>query len=283
MATAVLRLNCPDRQGIVHAISQFLFERGGNILQAEQHLEELDQRFFMRVHFDRAAMTCTRQQLVDGLAELAMPFDMETHLAFSEDRKRMAILVSKYDHCLYDLLLRDRYGEIEADIALVASNHPDLEHVATSFRIPFFFLPVEKGRKEEAEERLLEILRQHHVDFVVLARYMQILTGAFISHYPSRIINIHHGFLPAFRGSKPYHQAYERGVKLIGATSHYATEELDDGPIIEQETIRVTHSHSVKDMLALGREIERGVLAKAVKAHAADRIMVYKQRTIVFD
>ncbi len=283
MATAVLRLNCPDRQGIVHAISQFLFERGGNILQAEQYLEELDQRFFMRVHFDRAAMTCTRQQLVDGLAELARSFDMETHLAFSEDRKRMAILVSKYDHCLYDLLLRDRYGEIEADIALVASNHTDLEHVATSFRVPFFFLPVEKGRKEQAEERLLEILRQHHVDFVVLARYMQILTGAFISHYPSRIINIHHGFLPAFRGSKPYHQAYERGVKLIGATSHYATEELDDGPIIEQETIRVTHSHSVKDMLALGREIERGVLAKAVKAHASDRIMVYKQRTIVFD
>lgn len=283
MKTAVLRINCPDQRGIVYHISQFIFERGGNIIHSQQHAEELDKRFFMRVLFDRSEVRTTNAEMRKDLEVLAERFNMEAELTFSENRKKVAILVSKYDHCLYDLLLRSRYGELNGDISLIVSNHPDLEDVAVQFRIPFFYVPVPKDQKEKAEAQVLELLRQHQVDLVVLARYMQILTPGFIDAYPNRIINIHHGFLPAFKGSKPYHQAYERGVKLIGATSHYATGELDDGPIIEQETIPVTHSHSIGTMLALGREIERSVLAKAVRAHLEDRIMVYRRRTIVFE
>ena len=283
MKSAVLRLHCQDQKGIVYAISRFIYERGGNIIHAQQHCEELDQRFFMRVYFDRSQMSETKQALRDDLEALAKPLDMWTSLTFSEERKRMAILVSKYDHCLYDLLLRHQYSELNADVTLVVSNHPDLEHVAVNFRVPFFCAPVRQGEKKKAEAQILELLQRHHVDFIALARYMQILTPSFIQSYPNQIINIHHGFLPAFKGARPYHQAYERGVKLIGASSHYATEELDEGPIIEQETIRVSHSHSVQSMLALGREIEKRVLAKAVCAHAEDRIMVYRKRTIVFD
>lgn len=283
MKTAVLRINCPDQRGVVYHISRFIYERGGNIIHSQQHAEELDKRFFMRVHFDRSEVRTTNSEMLRDLAELAEPYEMETELTFSEARKKVAIFVSKYDHCLYDLLLRHRYGELNGDITMVVSNHPDLEEVAQQFRVPYFYIPVEKGKKEEAEARAMELLRQHQVDLVVLARYMQILSAKFTESYPNRIINIHHGFLPAFKGSKPYHQAYERGVKLIGATSHYATPELDDGPIIEQETIRVSHSHSTSTMLALGREIERNVLAKAVRAHLEDRIMVYRRRTIVFE
>jgi len=283
MKTAILKINCPDQKGIVFNVSRFIFVRGGNIINSQQHCEELDQRFFMRVLFDRGDMKVSTQELRRDLAGLAEGFSAEAHLQCSEDRRKIAVMVSKYDHCLYDLLLRERYGELAADIAVVVSNHTDLEHVAASFKVPFVYIPVEKDCKAAAEARAQEVFRQHHIDFVVLARYMQILSAEFIESWPNRIINIHHGFLPAFKGSRPYHQAYERGVKLIGATSHYATADLDDGPVIEQETIRVSHSHSVSDMLALGREIERNVLAKAVRAHSDDRIMVYKKRTIVFD
>ena len=282
MSTAVLRLNCQDQKGIVFNVSKFIFERGGNIISSQQHAEELDQRFFMRVHFDRTAMTISREALETELAELAGRFQMQAELSFEEDRKRMAILVSKYDHCLYDLFLRYQYGEINADIALVASNHTDLGHVVEQFKTPFYHIPVEKGQKQAAEERLLGLLREHKVDFIVLARYMQVVTPLIIDAYELQIINVHHGFLPAFKGARPYHQAYERGVKLIGATSHYVNEELDNGPIIAQETIPVTHGHSVKQMLAQGRDAEKRVLANAVCAHAADLIMVYKNRTIVF-
>lgn len=282
MSTAVLRLHCKDTKGIVYNVSRFIFERGGNIISSQQHLEELDQQFFMRVHFDRAAMTIPRAQLEAELAGLAAGLGMQAELSFEEDRKRMAILVSKYDHCLYDLFLRHQYGEINADIALVVSNHEDLAHVAEQFKTPFFHVPVEKGQKQAAEERLLALLREHRVDFVVLARYMQVVTPLIIDAFEHRIINVHHGFLPAFKGARPYHQAYERGVKLIGATSHYVNEELDNGPIIAQETIPVTHGHSVKQMLAQGRDAEKRVLANAVSAHAADLIMVYRNRTIVF-
>lgn len=283
MQTAVLQLNCNDAKGIVYNVSKFLFERGGNIIDAQQHTEELDNRFFMRVHFDRAGMRAGKEELRRDLAELAARFGMQTELSFGDERKRMAIMVSKYDHCLYDLFLRRQYGEINAEIALVISNHPDLERVADGFNTPFVFVPVDKNNKEAAEHHALELFRQHHVDFVVLARYMQVLTPLMVNAYRHRMINVHHSFLPAFKGAKPYHQAYERGVKLIGATSHYVTEDLDMGPIIMQESIRVRHTHSVNDLIAMGRDIEKRVLAEAVKAHADDRIMVYRHRTIVFE
>jgi formyltetrahydrofolate deformylase len=191
-------------------------------------------------------------------------------------------MVSKYDHCLYDLFLRHQYGEINADIALVISNHPDLEQVAANFKVPFFLVPVNKEKKQQAEEKQLELFRQHYIDFIAMARYMQILSPMVIDAYENRIINVHHSFLPAFKGAKPYHQAYERGVKLIGATSHYATEDLDQGPIITQESVRVKHTHSVQDLISMGRDVEKKVLAEAVRLHAEDRIMVYRHRTIIF-
>ena len=280
--TATLTLHCDDVKGIVFHVSRFIYELGGNIIDAQQHSETLDNRFFMRVFFDCRGIARTRREIREGLDTLAAQFGMETRLSFSDERKRMAIMVSKYDHCLYDLLLRNQYGEINADTALIASNHPDLEHVAGNFRVPFVCVPVTPATRAAAESRVLELFRAHHVDFVVLARYMQILSPGFIDAYTHRIINVHHGFLPAFKGAKPYHQAYEHGVKLIGATSHYATADLDMGPIIEQETIRVSHTHSPDDLVALGRDIERKVLSTAVRAHADDRIMVYRRRTIVF-
>lgn len=283
MQTATLRLHCQDAKGIVYNVSRFLFERGGNIIDAQQHTEQLGNRFFMRVHFDRDGMTVTKQGLKNELAQLAAELGLECELGFSDERKRMAILVSKYNHCLYDLLLRHEYGEIPAEIACVVSNHPDLEDIAARFRVPFFHVPVPPGAKQEAEQRALDVFRQHYVDFLVLARYMQILTPLMVETYRNRIINVHHGFLPAFKGAKPYHQAYERGVKLIGATSHYVTEELDTGPIIAQETMAVKHTHSVEALVAMGRNMEKNVLSDAVRAHAEDRIMVYDQRTIVFD
>ena len=283
MFTATLRLNCHDVPGIVYHVSKFIYEHGGNIVHAQQHREEIDQRFFMRVHFDCSGIKVDKDTLRASLAELAEQFHMETQLSFSDERKRLAIMVSKYDHCLYDLFLRHRYGEIGADIALVVSNHPDLKSIADTFHTPFVYLPVSNDNKAEAEVKTHEIFQQHGVDFIILARYMQILSPYLVQLYRHQIINVHHGFLPAFKGAKPYHQAYIRGVKLIGATSHYVTEELDMGPIIGQEIIRVNHSHSVQDLIAMGRDIEKKVLAEAVRAHAEDRIMVYSHRTIVFD
>ena len=282
METAILRLHCRDVKGIVYNVTKFIYEHNGNIINAEQHAEIINNRFFMRVFFDCSALNCTREAFSKGLEELAAQFEMCTELTFSDQRKRMAIMVSKYDHCLYDILLRHQYGEINADLALIVSNHRDLEAVAAAFHIPFFYVPVSKDSKEESELQALTLFQAHHIDFIVLARYMQILTDGFTRQYESRIINVHHGFLPAFKGAKPYHQAYEHGVKIIGATSHYATADLDMGPIIEQETIRVDHTHSVDALVAMGRDLERNVLAKAVKAHAADRIMVHERRTIVF-
>lgn len=280
--TAVLKLQCPDVPGIVYNVSQYIYECGGNIINAEQHAEPWDNRFFMRVHFFCNNLNRSREAFQQGLRPLAERFGMETHLSFSDRRKRMAIMVSKTDHCLYDLLLRHQYGEINADPALIISNHLDLEPVAQMFRVPFFYIPVTADTKEQAEQKTLHLFQAHHVDFVVLARYMQILSDNFVSQYHNQIINVHHGLLPAFKGAKPYHQAYEHGVKIIGATSHYATTELDMGPIIEQQTVRVDHTHSVETLVSMGRDIERNVLSAAVKAHADDRIMVYRRRTIVF-
>jgi formyltetrahydrofolate deformylase len=282
MSSATLLIQCDDAKGLVFRISKFIFERGGNIIDSQQHTEELGNRFFMRVVFDREGMALSPEALRSELAALAGELRIQAGLTFSEERRRLAIMVSKYDHCLYDLLLRHRYGEIDADIALVVGNHPDLEPVVRAFGAEFLHVPVAKGHKSESEARALAAFRERGVDLVVLARYMQILTPLLLEAFPMRIINVHHGFLPAFKGAKPYHQAYEYGVKLIGATSHYATEDLDMGPIIAQETIRVDHTRSVQDMIAMGRDVEKGVLASAVKAHVADKIMVYRNRTIVF-
>lgn len=283
MHTAILRLHCPDQRGLVARVTGFVFEQGGNILSSHQHIEEMGNRLFMRVHFDLADMTSTRTEMEAAFADLAVELDMTFAFSYSDRRKRMAIMVSKYDHCLYDLFLRHQYGDLDADIALVVSNHPDLSEVTERFGVPFHYIPVSKETKQEAENEALELFEQHDVDFVVLARYMQILTPILLDAFPNRIINIHHGFLPAFKGAKPYHQAYEKGVKIIGATAHYANEELDMGPIISQDTVHVDHSHSAQDMLRMGRDVEKQVLARAVVAHLEDRIMTFNNRTIIFD
>jgi len=280
--TATLTLHCKDAPGIVAHISNFIFERGGNIITSHHHSDELNNQFFMRVHFDTEKLKLTNKNFEDDLAATASDYKMETVLSFSSNRKKMAVMVSKYDHCLYDLLLRHQYGEINADLSLIVSNHRDLEHVAKAFKIPFFYIPVTKETKVEAEGKQIEIFQQHNIDFIAMARYMQILSPKILDAYAYRIINVHHGFLPAFKGARPYHQAHEGGVKIIGATSHFATAELDMGPIIDQETIRVDHTHSVESMLAMGRDVEKQVLATAIKAYAQDQIIVYKNRTIVF-
>lgn len=280
---ATLLLHCPDTKGIVFEVSRFIFSRGGNIIDAQQHREEIDNRFFMRVHFDAQDTGMPPAKLREELDALARQFGMVYRLHFSDERQKMAIFVSKYDHCLYDLLLRARYGELAGDVALIVSNHRDLEDVARHFDVPFSHVPVESVGKEAAEARVLDLMAENGVALIVLARYMQILTPTLVEPFKNRIINVHHGFLPAFQGARPYHQAYERGVKLIGATSHYVTADLDMGPIIEQASVAVNHSHSVKDLITMGRDIEKQVLASAVKAHLESRITVYRDRTIVFD
>jgi len=280
---ATLLLHCPDTKGIVYEVSRFIFGRGGNIIDAQQHREEIDNRFFMRVHFDASDMGMPPEKLREELRGLAEQFEMVYRLDFSHERRKLAILVSKYDHCLYDLLLRGRYGELAADVAIVVSNHGDLEGVARHFDVPFVHVPVDASDKGAAEARILGLMEAHAIDLIVLARYMQILTPVLVEPFKNRIINVHHGFLPAFQGARPYHQAYERGVKLIGATSHYVTADLDMGPIIEQASVAVNHSHSVKDLITMGRDTEKKVLAVAVKAHLESRITVYRDRTIVFD
>lgn len=280
---ATLLLHCPDTKGIVYEVSRFIFSRGGNIIDAQQHREEIDNRFFMRVHFDASDMGMPPEKLREELHELAEQFEMVYRLDFSHERRKLAILVSKYDHCLYDLLLRGRYGELAGDVAIVVSNHADLEGVARHFDVPFVHVPVDGSDKGSAEAQILGLMAGHEIDLIVLARYMQILTPVLVEPFKNRIINVHHGFLPAFQGARPYHQAYERGVKLIGATSHYVTADLDMGPIIEQASVAVNHSHSVKDLITMGRDIEKQVLAAAVKAHLESRITVYRDRTIVFD
>lgn len=280
---ATLLLHCPDTKGIVFEVSQFIFSRGGNIIDAQQHREEIDNRFFMRVHFDAADMGLAPDELRGEMEVLAGRFHMEYRLGFSHERRKLAIFVSKYDHCLYDLLLRARYGELAGEVAVVVGNHSDLAPVARHFEVPFVHVPVGELGKEAAEARMLALMADYQIDLIVLARYMQVLTPTLVDPYKNRIINVHHGFLPAFQGARPYHQAYAKGVKLIGATSHYVTADLDMGPIIEQASVAVNHSHSVKDLITMGRDIEKQVLAAAVKAHLDSRITVYRDRTIVFD
>ncbi len=281
--TAILLISCPDRKGIVAAIADFVFQHGGNILHADEHADEGSNLFLMRVEFDPAEFDIDLAEFARHFSPIAEKFEMQWRLARSNYRPKMAILVSKYDHCLVDLLYRHQSGELTCDIPLIISNHPDNKPMADFYRIPFFVVSVPKDNKREAEQKILDLLKQHHPDFIVLARYMQILSNEFVNQYPHRIINIHHSFLPAFVGAKPYHQAFARGVKVIGATSHYVTEVLDDGPIIEQDVVRISHRDSVDDLLQKGRDLEKVVLSRAVRWHIENRILLYGNKTVVFD
>jgi formyltetrahydrofolate deformylase len=281
--TAILLVSCPDRKGIVAAIADFVFQHGGNILHADEHADEGSNLFLMRVEFDPADFDIDLAEFARHFSAIAEKFQMQWRLARSNYRSKMAILVSKHDHCLVDLLYRHKSGELACDMPLIISNHPDNKPIAEFYQIPFFVVPVSKDNKGVAERQILTLLKQYDPDFIVLARYMQILSSEFVNEYPHRIINIHHSFLPAFLGAKPYHQAFARGVKLIGATSHYVTEVLDDGPIIEQDVVRISHRDSVDDLLQKGRDLEKVVLSRAVRWHIENRILLYGNKTVVFD
>ncbi len=280
---ASLLVSCPDRRGIVAALAQVLYGHGANILDSDQHTDPVAGLFFQRLRFDLAELMTDRVALERSIAELAERFQMRYQLLYQARRKRLALFVSKYDHCLYDLLLRQRASELSGEVAVIISNHAELEPIAQQFGVPFYVFEKTPQTKLEQEARELELLRQLEVDLVVLARYMQVMSESFCEAFPQRIINIHHSFLPAFVGSKPYHRAYERGVKLIGATAHYATAVLDEGPIIEQDVVRATHRDSVDDLVRKGRDLEKVVLARAVRLHLDDRVLVYGNKTVVFD
>ena len=281
--SAVLLLSCPDRKGVVASVSGFIYQHGGNILHADEHGDADSNTFLMRVEFDPAQLDLPLSDFCAQFEKTAQKFEMQWRLAISDARTRVAILVSKYDHCLVDLLYRHQSGELVCDLACVISNHPESQSVADFYRIPFYLVPVSKENKAAAERQIRELLTRQAVDLIVLARYMQILSPEFVQAYPQQIINIHHSFLPAFVGAKPYHQAFARGVKLIGATSHYVTEVLDDGPIIEQDVVRVSHRDSIEDLLHKGRDLEKVVLSRAVRWHVENRILLYGNKTVVFE
>ena len=279
---ATLLVSCPDRPGLVAALAQLLYGHGGNILDADQHTDADARMFFQRIRFDLSQLHTDRVGLERAVAEVAERFEMTWRISYENVRKRMAIFVSKYDHCLYDLLLRHRAGELRCEIPLIVSNHPDLAHVARQFGIPYHVFPITKENKAEQEKAELDLLEQGAIDVVVMARYMQILSPGFIERDQGGGINIHHSFLPPFQGGKPYHQARQRGVKLIGATAHYATTDLDEGPIIEQDVVRTSHRDTVADLIRKGRDVERTALARAVRWHLEDRVLVYANKTVVF-
>lgn len=279
--TATLLIKCQDRKGLVAAISSLLSEHGINIIDLQQHSDE-DNVFFQRIYFDMSEMTVSRSELENLLGIECGRYDMEWRVAFSDVKKRVAIFVSKYEHCIYDLLLRHRLGELNCEIPLIISNHEDLRAFAEGFGVPYFVFPINKDNKAEQEAKEAALLKEHNIGLIVMARYMQILSDNFINTFPQQIINIHHSTLPAFKGAKPYHQAHERGVKQVGATAHYATADLDEGPIIAQGIEDCSHIDSVEDLIRKGRDIERVTLANAVRAHLADRIIVEGHRTVVF-
>ena len=275
-------IHCPDQSGIIRSVTNFVYEQGGNVVYLDQHVDKQAGVFFMRLECE-----FEKEQSIESFRkgfeqQLVLEFQMDWEIYSDDYRPRMAIFVSKYNHCLYDLLTRHNAGELQVDIPLIISNHSDLQYIAEQFGIPYHHIPVSKENKSEAETKQLELLGEHEVDFVVLARYMQIVSPKIINEYPQRIINIHHSFLPAFAGAKPYHAAFGRGVKIIGATSHYVTEELDAGPIIEQDVVRVSHSHSIPDLITKGRDLERIVLSRAVHLHVARKTMVYNNKTVIF-
>ncbi len=280
--TARLLLSAPDRPGLVAAIAEFIFRNGGDVTQADQHNDEEEGMFFQRVEFRMDSFELSRQQLPLALAEVAGPLQMKWNVRYSDEERRVAVLVSRQSHCLVDLLGRWHAHELPGRPVLVASNHPDHADLVDHFGIPYHHLPVTPETRSAQEAALVDLLSQAGVELVVLARYMQILSATVIGRYPDRVINIHHSFLPAFSGGQPYHQAYAQGVKLIGATAHYATATLDQGPIIDQDTARVTHRDGVADLARTGRDLETVVLARAVRLHLTDRVLVHGRKTIVF-
>ena len=282
MNTATLLISCPDRKGLSAAIANFLYTYNANIVHADQHQDLSENLFLMRVEWDLTDFTLDMSAFKAAFQPIADRFDMHWQVALSAQRPKMAIFVSKYDHCLVDLLHRHQSGELHCDIPLIISNHEDCRALADFYGIPYQVVEVTKDNKVEAEARQRELLQANGVDLIVLARYMQVLSSAFTASYPQQIINIHHSFLPAFDGAKPYHRAFARGVKLIGATSHYVTEVLDDGPIIEQDVIRISHRDDVEELVLKGRDLERIVLSRAVKWHLEHRVLVYANKTVIF-
>ncbi|MEE1183631.1 MAG: formyltetrahydrofolate deformylase [Paludibacteraceae bacterium] len=281
--TAVLLLHCPDKQGIIAAVTEFININKGNIIYLDQHVDKAEKVFFMRVEWELENFLIPRDKVKEYFDTLlAKKYQMEFEIYFHAQKPKMALFVSKQAHCLYDLLAHYEAGDWNVEIPLIISNHPDMEHVAKKFGIPYYCLPITKENKAEQEAKEMELLRQHDITFVVLARYMQIITPAMIEAYPNKIINIHHSFLPAFVGAKPYHAAFQRGVKIIGATSHYVTEELDAGPIIKQDVARISHKDSIENLIRKGQDLEKVVLSRAVEKHIERKILVYKNKTIVF-
>jgi len=281
-SSAILLISCPDRKGEVATIADFVYRHGGNILHADEHGDEESGLFLMRVEFDPKDFNIDLADFGKYFTPIAETFAMKWRLAQSSHRPRTIIFVSKYDHCLVDLLYRHQSGELACEIPLIISNHPDNQALADFYKIPYTIVPFTKDNKQSAENAIQNLIDEHKPDFMVLARYMQILSNDFVNRYPQRIINIHHSFLPAFVGARPYHQAFERGVKLIGATSHYVTEVLDDGPIIEQDVVRVSHRDTVEDLIRKGRDLEKVVLSRAVRSHVENRVLVYGNKTVVF-
>lgn len=281
--TATLLINCPDRKGLVAAIADFLYRHDANILHADQHQDSELNLFLMRVEWDLKGFALPVEEFETNFAPIAERFQMQWQLKLATQKPKMAIFVSQYDHCLADLLYRHQSGELACDIPLIISNHPDTARLAEFYQIPFHVIPVTKDTKAQAEAQQFELLDKYQIDLIVLARYMQVLSPEFVARYPKRVINIHHSFLPAFVGAKPYHRAFERGVKLIGATSHYVTEVLDEGPIIEQDIARVSHRDQLEDLIQKGRDLEKVVLSRAVRWHIENRILLYANKTVIFD
>jgi formyltetrahydrofolate deformylase len=282
--SAVLLIHCSDQKGIVISITEFIFKNGGNILYLDQHVDTERQAFFMRIEWDLHDFVITDEKIGEYFETLvAKRFSMNWRLHFSDEVPRMALFVSKQPHCFYDIMARYEAGEWQVEIPLIISNHTDMQTAAGRLGIDYVHIPINRENRAEQERKQLDLLQQYRIDFIVLARYMQILSDEFIGTYPDRIINIHHSFLPAFPGARPYHSAHDRGVKIIGATSHYATAELDTGPIIEQDVVRVSHEDSVEDMIRKGRDLEKMVLARAIWYHLHHNILIYENRTIVFD
>jgi len=282
--SAILLIHCPDKPGIVVTITDFIHNNGGNILYLDQHVDSERGIFFMRIEWDLEKFVIQREKIAEYFETLvATRYQMSSQLHFSDAKPRMTLFVSKMSHCFYDLLARYESGELNVEIPIIISNHTDLQKAAERLDIAFHCLSITKENKKQQEEKQKELLRQYDIDFIVLARYMQVLSDDFVKDYPQKIINIHHSFLPAFPGGRPYHSAYERGVKIIGATSHYVTAELDAGPIIEQDVVHVSHKDSVEDMIRIGRDLEKIVLARAVRHHVHHDLLVYENRTVVFE
>lgn len=280
--TAILLVSCPDQRGLVAKIANFIYSNGGNIIHADQHTDFAAGLFLTRIEWQLEGFNLPRDLIAPAFSAIAQPLQAQWQLHFSDTVPRIAIWVSRQEHCLFDLILRQRAKEFAAEIPLIVSNHPDLEDVAKQFGIDYHHIPINKENKPAQEAKQLELLRQYNIDLVVLAKYMQILSPEFIAQFP-QIVNIHHSFLPAFVGANPYHKAYERGVKIIGATAHYVTADLDAGPIIEQDVVRISHRDEVDDLIRKGKDLERIVLARAVRSHLHNRVLIYDNKTVVFE